>query len=139
MSAYAAGFDSTTLRPRVGLLVAGIGMSEADSMAAVKILPGGVTLAISPGAGDVGRLLAVARLNQHEYLLSVPMEPLGYPANDPDDRSALMTSLPAAENLNRLLAILGRVTGYVGVTNALGAMRGERLAGVADQFDAVLA
>ncbi|HWD26022.1 MAG TPA: divergent polysaccharide deacetylase family protein, partial [Rhizomicrobium sp.] len=29
--------------------------------------------------------------------------------------------------------------GYVGVTNALGAMRGERLAGVADQMDPILA
>ena len=34
--------------------------------------------------------------------------------------------------------ILGRITGYVGVTNALGSMRGERLTGMADQLDAVL-
>ncbi len=40
MGAYAAGFDPTSLRPRVGLLVAGIGMSDSDSMAAIKNLPG---------------------------------------------------------------------------------------------------
>ena len=68
-------------------------MSEADSLAAIKSLPGGVTLAISPYAGNIDRLLAVARMTEHEYLLSLPMEPQGYPVNDPDDRHALMTSL----------------------------------------------
>jgi uncharacterized protein len=138
MSAYAAGFDASTLRPRVGILIAGIGMSEADSLAAIKTLPGGVTLAVSPDATDITHLLGVARSNEHEYLLSVPMEPQGYPVNDPDDRSALMTSLPQDQNLSRLRVILGRLTGYVGITNALGSMRGERLTGMADQLDAVL-
>jgi uncharacterized protein len=126
------------LRPRVALVIAGIGMSEADSLVAIKTLPNGVTLAVSPYTGDVTRLLAAARSNEHEYLLSVPMEPQGYPINDPDDRTALMTSAAPAENMNRLYATLGRITGYAGVTSALGSMRGERLAQIADQFDPVL-
>jgi uncharacterized protein len=138
MSAYAAGFDASTLRPRVGILLSGMGLSQADSLAAIKILPGAVTLAVSPEVNDISHLLAVARLNEHEYLLSVPMEPQGYPVNDPDDRFALMTSLPLAQNLTRLRAILGRLTGYVGITNALGSMHGERFTGMPDQFDAVL-
>lgn len=138
MAAYAAGFDPTSVRPRVGMLIAGIGMSEADSLAAIKNLPGGVTLAISAYAGNLDRLLAVARLTEHEYLVSVPMEPNGYPVNDPDDRHALMTSLPSGENLNRLHWVLSRLAGYVGVTNAFGQMHGERLAGVVDQFTPVL-
>lgn len=138
MNAYAAGFDTSSLRPRVGILVAGIGPIEADSLAAIKTLPGGVTLAISPYISDISRLLVVARLNEHEYLLSLPMEPQGYPVNDPDDRFALMTALPPADNISRLHALLGRVTGYVGVTDALGSMRGERLLGQPDQFEPVL-
>ena len=138
MATYAAGFDPSSLRPRVGLLIAGIGMSEADSLAAIKDLPGGVTLAISPYAIDVSHLLDLARINQHEYLLSIPMEPQGYPANDPDGRHALMTSLTPSENLDHLRWALSRFTGYVGVTNALGQMRGERMSGMPDQFDAVL-
>jgi polysaccharide deacetylase 2 family uncharacterized protein YibQ len=138
MAMYAAGFDPSSLRPRVGMLIAGIGMSEADSRTAIKDLPGGVTLAVSPYAADVGRLLDLARMNQHEYLLSIPMEPQGYPANDPDDRRALMTSLAPEDNLNRLRWVLSRLTGYVGVTNAFGQMRGERLAAAADQFAPVL-
>ncbi len=66
------------------------------------------------------------------------MEPQGYPVNDPDDRSALMTSVSPAENLTRLDSVLARITGYAGVTNALGPMRGERLAGVPDQIGPVL-
>jgi polysaccharide deacetylase 2 family uncharacterized protein YibQ len=138
MAAYAAGFDPTSVRPRVGMLIAGIGMSEADSLAAIKNLPGGVTLAISPYGGNFDHLLAVARLTEHEYVVSVPMEPNGYPVNDPDDRRALMTSLPSAENLNRLHWVLSRLAGYVGVTDAFGQMHGERLAGVADQLSPVL-
>lgn len=138
MAVYAAGFDPSSLRPRVGLLIAGIGMSEADSLAAIKDLPGGVTLAVSPYAGNISRLIEVARMTGHEYLLSIPMEPSGYPVNDPDDRRALMTSLPPIENLNRLDWVLSRISGYVGVTNALGQMHGERLSGVPDQLDSLL-
>jgi polysaccharide deacetylase 2 family uncharacterized protein YibQ len=138
MATYAAGFDPSSVRPRVGMLIAGMGMSEVDSLTAIKSLPGGVTLAISPYAANVGHLLDLARINEHEYLLAIPMEPQGYPVNDPDDRHALMTSLPPLENLNRLRWVLSRFGGYVGVTSAMGPIRGERLAGVPDQFGSVL-
>lgn len=138
MAIYAAGFDPSSRRPRVGLLIAGIGGSESDSLAAIKSLPEGITFAVSPYASDTARLLSAARMGGHEYLLSLPLEPQGYPANDPDDRYALMTSLPAADNLKRLRAILAREQGYVGVTNALGPLHGERLSDVPDQFGAVL-
>ncbi len=138
MEAYAAGFDPSNLRPRVGLLLAGIGMNAADSLTAIRILPGGISLAVSPFAGDMKDILAVARANEHEYLLSLPMEPESFPLNDPDNRMALMTSLSPADNMQRLQAILARLSGYVGVTNAFGPMRGERLSGTAAQFNAVL-
>ena len=139
MAIYAAGFDPSNLRPRVGLVIAGIGMSEAESLSAIKDLPEGVTLAFSPYASDVAHLLTAARITEHEYLLSIPMEPDGYPVNDPDDQHALMTSLPPAENLDRLRWVLSRLAGYVGVTNALGQMHGERLSDMSSQLDPVLA
>jgi hypothetical protein len=114
-------------------------MSGAASLSAIKDLPGGVTLAISPYAGDIGHLLEVARITEHEYLLSIPMEPDGYPVNDPDDRHALMTSLSPAENLDRLRWALSQLAGYVGVTNALGQMHGERLSDMPSQLNPVLA
>lgn len=138
MHVYAAGFDRSNLRPRVGLIVAGIGLNGSASEAAIRDLPGGVTLAISPYASDASQLLTGARLAEHEYLLSVPMEPQGYPLNDPGPH-ALMTTLAPEENNKRLAWALGRIGGYAGVTNALGAMHGERFAGVAEQMEPVLA
>ena len=47
------------------------------------------------------------------------MEPDNYPAYDPGPQT-LLTSMSAAENLDRLLWILSRGTGYVGVVDFLG-------------------
>jgi polysaccharide deacetylase 2 family uncharacterized protein YibQ len=138
MKAYASAFDPASTQPRVGIVIAGIGLSEADTTATISELPPAVTLAVSPYAGGADRLLAAARAAGHEYLLSIPMEPQGYPINDPDDRHALMASLPPDENLTRLRWVLSRIGGYVGVTSALGPMRGERLAGDREQLESVL-
>lgn len=136
---YAAGFDHTTRRPRIGIIVAGIGLNRADSERAIHDLPGGVTLAVSPYATGLAPLLAEARMAEHEYLLSIPMEPQGFPANDPGQR-ALMTTLSRTDNLDRLHWLLAHVQGYVGVTNALGGtLRGERFAGMARKMDPILA
>jgi polysaccharide deacetylase 2 family uncharacterized protein YibQ len=137
MQVYAAAFDPQTRRARVGLVLAGVGMNEAESLAAARDLPGGVTFAVSPYATPSDRVLSAIRLAGHETLLSLPMEPTEFPLSDPGPR-ALMTSLPPEQNLERLHWALGRLGGYVGVTNALGVMRGERFSGMADQMSVVL-
>ena len=138
MQVYAAGFDRSSRRPRIGLVLAGIGLDAAVSTDAIRDLPRGVTLAISPYATSPQKLLETARFAEHEYLLSLPMEPQSYPLNDPGPR-ALMTGLPLAENLQRLHWLLSRIAGYVGVTNALsGDLQGERFAAVAEQMNPVL-
>ena len=137
MQVYAAGFDTTTRRPRVGLLLAGIGLNQAESETAIRTLPGGVTLAISPYAENISKLLTLARAAEHEYLISIPMEPQGFPLNDPG-KEALMTNLSPEQNLSRLEWVLSRVAGYVGATGALGSLRGERFASLADEMKPVL-
>ncbi len=139
MDVYAIGFDRLLTMPRVGLLVTGIGMGEAESLDAINRLPGAIALGISAYATDVTALLEAVRKAGHEYVLSVPMEPLGYPLNDPDNRLALMTSLSPAENLKRLRVLMGRASGYVGVTDAFGPMNGAGLLGLPEQRDPVLA
>lgn len=138
MQVYAAGFDPTTRRPKIGLLVAGIGLNEEESLSAIRNLPAGVTLAVSPYGQGFRRLLAAARSAEHEYLISLPMEPQGFQLNDPGPR-ALMTSLAPHENLERLHQLLSRISGYVGATGALGMMRGERFSALTDQMNSVLA
>ena len=137
MQVYAAGFDRSSRRTRIGLVLAGVGLNQADSEAAIRSLPGGVTLAFSPYAINPTKLLAAARLREHEYLLSIPMEPQGFPLNDPGPH-ALMTSVTPEQNLERLDWVLSRITGYVGATGALSGLRGERFACVPDQMIPVL-
>ncbi len=137
MQVYAAPFDRDTKRARVGLIVAGIGMNEADSIAAAHTLPSGITLAVSPYAEHFQKALSAARIAGHEYLVSLPMEPEGFPLNDPGAR-ALMTHLPPSRNLEQLDWVLSRIGGYVGATSILGPMRGERFSLMTDQMDAVL-
>jgi polysaccharide deacetylase 2 family uncharacterized protein YibQ len=48
------------------------------------------------------------------------MEPFDYPDNDPGPQT-LLTSLPPAQNLDRLQWVLSRMQGYVGVANFMGA------------------
>ncbi len=138
MQEYAAGFDPTTKRPRVGLILAGMGLSFADSKRAIADLPAQVSFAVSPYSVDPEPLLASARLLGHEYLLSIPMEPLRFPLSDAG-ANALATTLSPEQNRPRLLAALSKFKGYVGATSILGALRGERLADMPDQIGPMLA
>lgn len=138
MATYAAPYDRSNHLPRVALIVAGIGASESESMAAIRQLPGAVTLAVSPYARSFGPVLSAARQTRHEYLLSVPMDPGGYPLNDPDDRHALMTNVAPAENLERLHWAMTRFAGYVGVTSVLGEMQGNALMADPEELGPVL-
>ncbi len=137
MRVYAAGFDHTSRRPRVGLLLAGIGMNEAESDAAIRTLPGAVSLAVSPYAASTARLLATARATGHEYLIALPLEPTGFPLNDPGPSTLLTTASPE-KNAGNLRWALSRIQGYVGATGVVGTMRGERLAAMTDQMEMVL-
>ncbi len=136
MQVYAARFDAADRRPRVAVLLAGVGMAETDSEEAIRATQPAVSLAISPYAARPGRLLDIARATGHETLISLPMEPLGYPLNDAGSH-ALLTGLSPAENLDRLVWALSRIAGYVGATAAMSGLSGERFA-ASQQMTAVL-
>ncbi len=137
MQVYAAGFDPSDQRPKVGLILAGVGLNGADSDQAARTLPAGVTFALSPYADITPALLADIRLAEHEYLISLPMEPLSFPINDPGNE-ALITRNTPEENEQRLHWALSRISGYVGVTGALGSMHGERFANAPEAFSPIL-
>ncbi len=132
MRIYAAPFTMSDPRPRIGLVVAGIGESAAESEAAIQ-LPGAVTLAFSPYAVDPGELLAEARSAGHEILISLPLEPAGYPLNNAGDES-LLVAAPQGQNRARLDWALSRIEGYVGATGAMDGMYGERFAASSGLF-----
>jgi polysaccharide deacetylase 2 family uncharacterized protein YibQ len=122
---------------RIGLVQAGVGLNEADSLDAIRTLPSAVTLAVSPYATHADALLDAARQARHELLISLPLEPSGWYVNDPGDHT-LLAGAPPEQNRMRLFWALSRIQGYVGATGALGDMRGERFASAADQMEGVL-
>jgi len=106
-------------KPRIAIVIAGLGTSATTTAEATSKLPGAVTFAFSPYASDVARQVAQARAEGHEVLLQVPMEPFDFPDNDPGPQT-LLTSLLADQNLDRLFWLMSRFQGYVGVINVMG-------------------
>ncbi|UPG72780.1 divergent polysaccharide deacetylase family protein [Roseomonas gilardii subsp. gilardii] len=124
---YGRAFARGEKRPRIAIVVGGLGLHAGLSDEAIRRLPPTTGLAFSPYAQNIQPLLNRARARGMEMLVALPMEPAGYPSNDPGPR-ALLTTLPAAENAERLRWVLTRMQGYVGAVGALGGMRGERFA-----------
>ncbi|MBR0674331.1 divergent polysaccharide deacetylase family protein, partial [Neoroseomonas soli] len=134
--AYGREFDRRDTRPRIGIVVADVGLSATQTEEAIRRLPPAVALALSPYAPRPGQAAERARERGMETLISVPMEPAGFPLNDPGDR-ALLTGRPMAENLDLLDWSLSRAQGYVGAIGAIGAMRGERFAALPEAIGSV--
>ncbi len=116
---YARPFVDPLNRPRIAIVMSEMGMSESATKTAIQKLPGSITLSFNPYARELQGWIEQARAAGHEVLLQLPMEPFGYPNNDPGPHS-LLISLTDKENLNRLEWMLGRFTGYSGVTNQMG-------------------
>ena len=123
--AYAVPFDRTDSRPRIGLIMLGLGLNGADTEEAIRSLAAGSTVAFSPYAQRFDPHVAAARARGHELLMSLPLEPRDAPMNDAGNQS-LLVSAPVEQNLRRLEWSLSRFPGYVGAIGALGALRGER-------------
>lgn len=116
--AYGRPFDRADKRPRVAIVITGLGPSGDATQAAID-LPGAVTLAFNPYAKRLGEWVDRARAAGHEVLLSLPMEPVDYPRQDPGPYT-LLTSLTPDENVERLDWVMSRVSGYVGLTTMMG-------------------
>lgn len=116
---YSHPFPPADTRPKIAIIIGGVGLSRLASELAIQRLPAAVALAIGPYGEGLQELSAKARAAGHEILLEAPMEPYDYPENDPGPY-ALLTSLTPDENTTRLEWLLGRFTGYIGVINFLG-------------------
>ena len=106
--------------PRVAIVIGGLGIGASGTNEALAKLPPAVTFAFAPYGGDLEQIVARARGEGHEVLLQVPMEPFDYPDNDPGPQT-LLTSLDAAQNIDRLHWLMSRFQGYVGLANLMGA------------------
>jgi len=110
---YARPFDLNDKRPRVAIII-NLGSSASQTDAAINHLPAGVTLAFQPYSRRLGEWINLSRAAGHEVMLTLPMEPVDYPRNDPGP-NALLTALEPAKNMERFNWVLSQGTGYVGL------------------------
>lgn len=116
---YARPFNAPKSKPKIAIVLYGLGTSATASRTAIQGLPGAITLAFSPYASRLTSWIREARTAGHEVMLMVPMEPTNYPQLDPGPQ-ALLTTLSDKENASRLQWVLGQGVGYVGVVNYMG-------------------
>ena len=116
---YSRPFNASEKRPRVAVILTGLGVSHNATESAIRDLPPEVTFAFAPHAKKLEEWIKTARDAGHEVLLSVPMEPADYPRSDPGP-NGLLLKLGKEENLQRLHWMMSRLTGYVGVINHQG-------------------
>jgi polysaccharide deacetylase 2 family uncharacterized protein YibQ len=116
--AYARPFQSNG-KPKIALVIGGLGLNSKGTREAIEQLPADVTLSFVPYADGLQGWIDLARANGHEVLLEAPMEPNDYPDNDPGPYTLMAAGKPA-ETTQRLDWLLSRAVGYFGVTNYLG-------------------
>lgn len=108
-------------RPRLALIVGGLGLNPQTTRAAIEGLPAEVTLSFVPYAEGLQGWIDLARANGHEVMLELPMEPEDYPQNDTGPYT-LLANADVDELDRRLNWLLGRATGYFGVSNYYGSV-----------------
>jgi polysaccharide deacetylase 2 family uncharacterized protein YibQ len=107
-------------RPKIALVIGGLGLNPDATRLAIAQLPPEVTLSFNPYAEGLQGLIDQARAAGHEVMIEVPMEPLDYPDTDPGPYT-LITNAQPDEITHRLEWLMSRATGYFAVTNAYGA------------------
>ncbi|EKF18766.1 divergent polysaccharide deacetylase family protein [Nitratireductor pacificus] len=117
--AYARAWSGTR-GARIAIIIGGLGLSQTATQRAIDALRPEITLAFAPGGNSLSRWMQTARRAGHEVILQVPMEPFGYPNENPG-RNTLTVGTSEDENLHRLRWALARITNYTGVMNYMGA------------------
>ncbi len=114
---YARPFSGPAGRPRIAVVVTDLGLDRNATDAAIARLPAEVSLAFSPYSSDVEKWIKRARDAGHEALMTLPVEPPGYPASDPGPLGLLSVAAPR-DNQTHLEQILAHGPGTAGVVAA---------------------
>jgi len=123
LTAYARPADLEDPRPKIAIMVLGLGL-QADATLAALALPGVMSLQFSPYSVDLASWFEQARVAGHEVLIDLPMEPTDYPASDPGPHTILAEGRES-DNLDRLLWVLSRAPGYLAVAGRSGRLAND--------------
>lgn len=124
MDAYARPIGSVDASvPQVAVLIRGIGLSRAASLAAIRALPPEVSMVIDPYARDPSDWVVRARLAGHEVFIGLPMESANFPFEDAGPM-ALNTQRQLDQNMAVLTDLMALVPGYVGMVSKFGSKFG---------------
>jgi polysaccharide deacetylase 2 family uncharacterized protein YibQ len=111
---------SSSKRPKIAIVLGGMGLNAKLTKKAVDALPGDVTLGFAPYGENLQEQVNRARAGGHEIMLQVPMEPVGFPAANPGPKTLLSDATPE-QNIEALRWHMSRFAGYSGITNYMGA------------------
>ncbi|HVU21214.1 MAG TPA: divergent polysaccharide deacetylase family protein, partial [Rhizomicrobium sp.] len=100
-------------RPAVAIVIDDLGGDISHTRRAIA-LPSVVALSFLPYPAETPSLAREGRISGHEILVHVPMEAVSTQKPAP---MMLMTGLPSAENVRRLVWALDRVPEHVGINN----------------------
>ncbi len=103
-------------RAVIALVMIDYGLSQKVSEAALKELPSGTSFAVSPYGDDPQAWTSKARSFGHEVWMSIPMQSINFPDNDPG-ANAILASSGREQKQRRLFQSLGKATGYPGVVS----------------------
>jgi len=106
-------------QPKIVIILGGMGLNEKLTRQAISDLPADVTFAFAPYGNNLQSQVDKARDEGHEVFLQLPMEPVGYPANNPGPKT-LLADGAAGANQESLTWLMSRFAGYAGVINYMG-------------------
>ncbi len=111
---------SSSKRPKIAIVLGGMGLNAKLTKKAIDELPGDITLGFAPYGEKLQEQVNRARAEGHEIMLQVPMEPVGFPAANPGPKTLLSDATPE-QNIEALRWHMSRFAGYSGITNYMGA------------------
>jgi len=116
---FARPFDINDPRPRIAIVVIGLGLLHSETAEAIDELPSEVTLSFSPYSHGLEGWIGEARSLGHEVMLDLPMIQSGQVIEtagaDESNPQAVVSGIGESDNLRRLDWVLARGQDYVGV------------------------
>ena len=122
--------------PKIALVIDDLGQQPMDLARAFIDVDFPLALTVLPDLRNSAAIVEEARARGREVLLHLPMEPRGYPRENPG-KDAILVHLPAGEVKRRVRRALGTVPGVEGISNHMGSLATQDRATMTAVLDVV--